>query len=343
MRAAIGYTFTFTQTLCGVGMNSNRKIHENRDRMGKWSKGDDPFEVFYKGAFMGIAEAIPGVSGGTIALIAGIYEELISAIRSIDFRFMVHLPLAVLDRKYLERAKGAFLSIHFFFILPLIAGMALGFLSTISLIVPALSYPIYLYSFFFGLILASAVGILDRVGEINPRTFLACLTGFLLAFLLAGFEEMALSHTIPIIFLAGFLAVFAMILPGISGAFVVLLMGQYEYMIKALFSIQSHWAEAGAFLIGAVISLFLIVRPLSYLLREYHAHTLFFLTGLMLGALRLPFGKVVLAVRDPLTLFGAIVFGAIGLLIIALIERERRKWFYPTLGKSQKITRFLEI
>lgn len=289
-------------------------------------ENDRAFKTFYKGTFIGIAQAMPGISGGSIALVVGIYERMIFAIKSINFKFVPYLFMSILNRRYLKKAKDNFLSIDFPFILPLLAGAGLAFLGTIAVIRPILDkYPAHIYSFFFGLILASAGVIYSRIGGSNSKSISFGLVGFLFAFIFVGLGENLLSHSNPIIFLSGLIATCAMILPGVSGAFILLFLGQYRYMINALLSIEAHWIEVGAFTFGALLSLFLVSRPLSYALKKYRAPTMFFLTGLMTGALRLPYEKVIGApafLGDLPTTFAVILTGALGFFIVVFTEKQ---------------------
>lgn len=275
---------------------------------------------------MGLADIIPGVSGGTIALITGIYERLIFAIKSIDLRFLIYFLKATGDKKYLQKAKQNFLSIDFKFLIPLAIGMVSAFI-TASRIIPYLlkNFPAQIYSFFFSLILISAGIVYKKIGTKNIKTLIPGLVGFTFAFLFVGFEEIVIGHSLPIIFITGFLAICAMILPGISGSFIVLFLGQYKFMLNALRLIKIYWVEVAVFLAGALISLFSFSRLLSYLLKKYHPHTLFFLTGLMAGALRLPFEKIINVpgiYTNSITIIGTIISGIIGALLLIIVETQ---------------------
>ncbi len=205
---------------------------------------------------MGLADIVPGVSGGTIALISGIYERLIFAIKSINLEFIPLLFLSPLDRKYFEKAKDKFQKIDLAFLLPLGAGIGLAFLAASQVIRPALDdYPAYIYSFFFGLILISAHNVYQKIEKVSIESFTYGVIGTVFATIFVGLEGFSMGHELPVIFLAGFLAVCAMILPGISGSFIVLFLGQYEYMLEVLQSIHNHILEVSVFLTGSVISL----------------------------------------------------------------------------------------
>lgn len=288
---------------------------------------DNPPETFLKGVFMGLSDIVPGVSGGTIALIVGIYERFIFAIKSINFRFVLYIFKSLSDRKYLKKARKSFFSIDFRFLFPLGAGIGSAFIAASFGISHVLhNYPAYIYSFFFGLILISAKIVYDRIEDPSPRGFIFLLIGFVFAFIFVDLEEITANHVLPLIFGAGFLAVCAMMLPGISGSFMVLFLGQYEYMIDALHSIQTHWTEIGVFLIGGLTGLLSFSRVISYFLRNYYEYTLLFLTGLMVGALRLPLKEVISALPDSPesspVLFGAILSGAVGVSLLYLITKK---------------------
>lgn len=284
---------------------------------------------------MGLADIVPGVSGGTIALITGIYGRLISAITSIDPKSALYLGQGNF-RKFKEKLK----EIDFQFLFPLIIGIGLAFLAASRVILVGLNqFPAFTYSFFFGLILASAFLIYKRIGKKDHfSTFAIGGLGFLSAFLIVGQESANLSHSFPIIFLAGFIAICAMILPGISGSFMLLLIGQYEFMLSALHGFPSTYSVLIVFLTGAVISILSFSRVLSYLLENYRVYTLSFLAGLMLGALRLPFSKVhfeLYSVSNPPSLLVSILFGIIGVFLVSLLELAKLN--RPPSSRSQRI------
>ncbi|HDO19880.1 MAG TPA: DUF368 domain-containing protein, partial [Thermoplasmatales archaeon] len=179
--------------------------------------------IFIRGLFMGAADIIPGISGGTIAFITGIYEELVFAIKSIDLRIVFYLPLAIVNERYYRRFKEGLRSINFAFLLPLLAGIVLSFLSLVHIVGFLIdNYRVSLYAFFFGLILSSAFVLYARVEHKSFLHLIPVLLGFLFAYVFLGFEGLELNHTLPIIFISGAVTICAMILPGISGAFILL-------------------------------------------------------------------------------------------------------------------------
>jgi putative membrane protein len=258
--------------------------------------------VFYvKGLLMGIADIIPGVSGGTIALITGIYERFIFAIKSI-------------------RPTSDLRKIDWGLLLPLGLGIATSFLA-MSMVMGFLleAHTALVYAFFFGLILASAGFICKHIDAFHPKHLLAGSLGFLLSFLLVGLGVLEASHSLLFIFVSGALAICAMMLPGISGAFILLTLGQYEYMLDALKTFRM--AEIGIFLGGILVGLVTFSRVISYLLKNHEHPTLAFLTGLMLGGLRLPYERMAGGDSIPLML----LFLALGAALVIVLERKTRQ------------------
>jgi putative membrane protein len=266
--------------------------------------------TFLKGVFMGIAEAIPGVSGGTIALITGIYERLVGAIASFDPRVVADLP-----RFYDPEARGRvvemFREMDLAFLVVLVGGMMTAIVGvTGGINAVRESNPAMLYAFFFGLIAASAIVLRSefRVDTTGEKT--AAVVGFAVAFLLAGVSaETAVPHPPILLFAAGALAVSAMVLPGVSGAFLLLLVGQYEFMSETLHEfidtavafarggpldpVVGPFVNVVAFVAGAVVGVLTFARVVEWALNTHRDTTLTFLVALMVGALRLPAAKVV--------------------------------------------------
>ena len=175
------------------------------------------------------------------------------------------------------------------------------------------------YAFFFGLILASAVIIYKYVDGLSIRNILFLLVGFLSAFLFVGADTLQIGHSLPIIFLSGMLAICAMILPGISGAFILLLLNQYNYMLMVLKNL--HLFEIFVFCSGALIGILCFSRILNYLLANYKSFTMSFLIGLMLGSLRLPYQNIV-SVNFSLFI---LVSGLLGFSIAFLLESKSKQ------------------
>ena len=272
---------------------------------------------------MGSADIIPGVSGGTIALITGIYERFVLALKSVNFTFIFYFFKGFIDRRYFKKSKEKFLSIDFAFLLPLAAGVGLAFLLLANIMSFLLSsYPSYTYGFFFGLILGSAFVIyLLNKKNFKIYSFVFLILGFIFGFLIVGLDAIQADHSLIIIFFSGLISFCAMILPGISGAFILLILGQYEFMLSVLKDIAnfdfSGIFYAISYVIGGITGLLLFSRVLSFLLKRYHAATLLFIIGLMLGALREPFEVITGSFSNIFLIF---FIGAIGVLCVVLLS-----------------------
>jgi len=228
-----------------------------------------------KGMAMGAADIVPGVSGGTIALISGIYEEFINALKSFSS------VLFVLKDKGL---KAAWLHVNGPFLLALFGGIGISLVTLVQFIKYALSnHPILLWAFFFGLILASCYFVGKQVVNWNSSKVLALLVGTVSIYLITLLGPAETSTSYWFIFVAGMLAICAMILPGISGAFILVLLGKYAYIIEALSDFNI--AVAGSFAAGCVTGLLSFSHLLSFLLRKYHDLTIALLCGFMIGSL----------------------------------------------------------
>jgi len=230
-----------------------------------------------KGFCMGAANVIPGVSGGTMALILGIYVELIDAIRSLNLKAL--RLLAVLK---IREALGA---ISWPFLLPVGLGILLATVSLARILSVLLeTYPVMVWSFFFGLILSSVLTVSKVIQEWGARPFAGAALGAIGAFFLFGLVPAATPNSTWFIFLSGVLAICAMILPGISGAYILVLLGKYHYALDAVNN--RDLAALTILTAGAVVGLLSFARIIGWLLKFYHDVTMAVLIGLMLGSLR---------------------------------------------------------
>ena len=240
------------------------------------------FLLYGKGLCMGGADVVPGVSGGTIALITGIYEDLLAAIKSFDHRFLQRLLR--LD------FKGALVTAHVRFLMVLLAGIATAVISIARIMHHLLQhYPVPVWSLFFGLILASIL----VVGRTVPSwqrtgTISAFLGGTAAAWLIVGMIPVSTPETGWFIFISGFIAICAMILPGLSGAFLLLILGKYEFITGAIKNpfILDNLVILAVFSAGALAGILSFSRLLKWLLDRWHGLAMAFLTGLMTGSLR---------------------------------------------------------
>ncbi len=232
--------------------------------------------LFFTGIAMGTADVIPGVSGGTMAFILGIYEDLLNAIKSFNLE-VARLALQFNYREVLEQIPWRFLLI-------LLSGIGLAFFSLAHVVGwMQNNYPEFLFAFFFGLILASILAVGAMVRWL-PRAVIAFIVGTIMAYLIVGLIPLDISHDPLTLFFSGMIAIMAMILPGISGSFILLILGQYDFVIEAVrsFDIVSI-LFVGA---GSIVGIVGFSRVLSWLLRHYHQATVATLVGFMLGSLR---------------------------------------------------------
>ncbi|MDR2830693.1 MAG: DUF368 domain-containing protein [Methanobrevibacter sp.] len=269
---------------------------------------------------MGCADAIPGVSGGTIALITGIYDRLVHGIGKIKFGFIK--PLIKGD---LSGFKDKLINeIDFQLFIPLLSGIAIALITLSKMITYLMDvYPIYTFAFFLGLILASTYILYTHIVKISFKIAIISILGFILAYIFVGLNPIAANHSLIVLFFSGMIAICAMILPGISGAFLLLLLGQYEYMLNALH--KFHLSEIITFCVGATIGILSFSKLLDYLLENHKEITMSFLIGIMVGTLRLPYDKIQegLITSSSLTpLIIAIIVAIVGFMLIIILEKK---------------------
>lgn len=248
--------------------------------------------ILLRGFAMGSADVVPGVSGGTIAFITGIYEELLDSIR------MLGRPIfwrALLGFRIMEALR----LVNFAFMVTLLAGIG----TAVVTLAPSIEWlihhqPVLIWSFFFGLVLASVVTVSRKIPRWTPALWLTLLAGAVGAYWLVGLVPTQTPETWWFLIFSGALAICAMILPGISGSFILVLISKYQFFLNAvnerdLVSI----ALAG---IGAVVGLVSFSQVLSWLFRKYHDLTVALLTGFMLGSLRKvwPWKEVLATITD---------------------------------------------
>ncbi len=232
--------------------------------------------VTLRGVLMGAADVIPGVSGGTIAFITGIYETLITSLKSIDKRALTRL-VRFEYRAFWRGINGGFLT-------SLLLGIVFSIVTLSKVILYLLEHhTLLLLSFFFGLIIASAIVVVRRVNAHTAGGFAACITGAVLAFLITNLSPVETPENILFVFLSGAIAICAMILPGISGSFILLLLGKYTFILTAVKDLNI--IVIIAFVTGCAAGLLGFVRLLSKLLRRHHDYTMMTLSGIMIGSL----------------------------------------------------------
>lgn len=225
---------------------------------------------------MGAADVVPGVSGGTIAFITGIYDKLLESIRRIN-------P-SLLGKLKQQGTTAVWQHINGTFLLSLLAGIFTSIILLSKAVTYALvAHPVLIWAFFFGLIIASVLHMLKQVTSWNMAGVGLGIMGAIFAYVITVASPIELDINYFTVFLAGSIAICAMILPGISGSFILLLLGMYTPILDAVKSFDG--TVLSLFLLGCVAGLLSFSHLLSWLLREYRNGTLIFLIGLLIGAL----------------------------------------------------------
>lgn len=302
-------------------------MEENEERNLKDYAG-----ITLRGVCMGAADVVPGVSGGTMALITGIYEELILSIRSFDTHALRLL------------FKGDFKGVLGHVRWPFLASLLFGILLAIASLSKVISWllihePVLLWSFFFGLVLASVYTVGTRIPSWDVSKAIMALLAALGAYVLVGLVPVETPKDPIYIFLSAIVAICAMILPGISGSFILVLLGKYHHILQAVNDRDIF--TIGIFGCGAAVGLMSFARVLGWVFKRYHDQTLAILTGLMLGSLRKiwPWKETLTTIEGrhgkliPIEqinvmpgvmsgeVWGAIILAIVGLVAVVLLER----------------------
>ena len=232
--------------------------------------------ISFKGMAMGAADVVPGVSGGTIAFISGIYEELIMSINNINFSLLKTLKK--------EGFLAAWKQLNGSFLLSLIIGIVISVLSLVKSIKWLLeNKPILLWSFFFGLVIASIFFVAKQITKWSIATVLGFIVGTFVAYYITTLPPLGTNESNLYLFISGAMAICAMILPGISGAFILVLLGSYKPVIEA---VDNRDVKTILILgIGAIVGLLSFSKLLKWLFKNYHNLTLAVLTGFIFGSL----------------------------------------------------------
>ena len=253
----------------------------------------DYFVLFIKGLAMGGADVVPGVSGGTIAFITGIYEELLDSINSVNLDSL-KLLAAFKFKDFWKAINGNFL-------ITLFSGILISLFSLAKLISYLIEfYPIQLWSFFLGLILISAILVLKKIRKWNVVVVFAVIAGSVIAYFITATAPSETGDGLITIFFSGMIAITAMILPGISGSYILLILGKYELMVNAIKDLRIMVLIV--FAIGCAAGLATFSRIISWILKKYHNFTVGLLAGFMVGSLnRIWPWKEVIQYREGLT------------------------------------------
>ncbi|WP_135854436.1 DUF368 domain-containing protein [Halorussus salinus] len=295
--------------------------------------------IYLKGVFMGAADAVPGVSGGTIALITGIYERLVGAIAAFDPSVVADLPRAY-DAEARGRIAAMLREMDVAFLLVLGTGIMTAIVGVTGAVASISdSSPAILFAFFFGLIAASAFVLWSEVRLDTGGEKAAAVVGLVVAFLLASESTAAaIPHSPPVLFVVGAIAICAMILPGVSGSFLLILFGQYIFMSDTLHAfigeavgvvrggplepVVGPTVAVVSFVAGAAVGILSFARVVKWSLSNHREVTLTFLVALMVGALRLPVAKVVTAGGAwPMSRVTAVLLAAVaGVVSVLLVD-----------------------
>ena len=274
----------------------------------------EPILLFLKGALMGLFDLVPGISGGTIALITNIYLTLIKEINN-AYNF-----IKTIFEFNLKKTKKAWHEINKKFLITLILGIITGIIISVNL----MSY--FLENYFAqtlgaitGIILIASLIMIKQYAK-DKKNILIGSAGLALGILISILTPLAgHSFNYAQIFILGAITITAMILPGISGALILLLLGGYAFMIDALRSITTEYLTVAIFILGAITGLGLFSYAINYLLKKHHDATMAFLAMLMLGAITKPILEILNAKRPEL----AIPFFAIAIIIAAIISKRK--------------------
>ncbi len=291
---------------------------------------------FLKGFAMGSANVIPGVSGGTIALITGIFERLLNSIKSFNTE--------ALKLFFAGKWKAFARHTDLMFLLAVFAGIAASVLSLAKLLKFLFAqYPVFVWAFFFGLVLASIYYVGKTINKISIPAVLFALIGIGIAILIAFGTPSQQNDNFLYLVLCGIVGTCSMILPGLSGSYVLLLMGDYELiMIDAVSMLTSQPLEALKillpFVLGAAVGLIAFAHLLSWIFKRFHDQTIALLTGFILGSLPIIWPwkeQIVTSLKDgnekitgynwlmpsiDTEFFAAILFAALGIAIIIVTE-----------------------
>lgn len=238
-----------------------------------------------KGFLMGSADIVPGVSGGTMALIVGIYERLLHAIKSVNGRFLKFF--------FSFKWKDAFKEVHFFFLITLFAGIfsALAFFTkVVPLQVYMFTHPEIVYGLFFGLIVGSIYILVKALERFSNIELGMLILGIVIGFWIVSLVPTDTPEHPAFVFLSGSIAICAMILPGISGSYLLLIMRKYDYLLSQIGKVGGVETAEGLlallpFILGAIVGLAAFSRFLSWLLAKYHPQTIAVLIGFLIGSL----------------------------------------------------------
>tara|TARA_B100001248_G_scaffold254969_1_gene234090 strand:- start:387 stop:1244 length:858 start_codon:yes stop_codon:yes gene_type:complete len=277
----------------------------------------DYITLFFKGVFMGIADAMPGISGGTIALLLGIYEELIRSISELKLSLFFELKKGF--NPFWKKLNGNFL-------LTLVSGIGISLISFVKISANFLeSFPLFIWSFFLGLIFATVNVIFKLINRWSSLNFFFLIISIIFSYFLSSFsvyetDEISLLY----ILFSGVIASSAMILPGISGSLILVILGVYAYLIKSLDNLEM--IVIFTFIFGALVGLLGFSRILKYLFNKHRDTTYTIMLGLVIGSIEKvwPWNKSFSTELSNLNLLLSISLVILGFVIVLLLERIKK-------------------
>jgi len=278
----------------------------------------DYIKLFFKGVFMGIADAIPGISGGTIALLLGIYEELISTISGLNFGLITKLKNNGF-KSFWESLNGNFL-------ITLVLGIGISLILFVKISANLLtSHPLYVWSFFLGLILATVYVIYKLIESWNLVNIISTLLMIAFSIILTS-DSLNISDDTNLfyILICGIIASSAMILPGISGSLILVILGVYKILVEALDNLDVKIISS--FIVGAVIGVISFSKILKWLFNNYKSLAYSIMLGLVIGSIEKiwPWNKSFSAELSNLDLFLSISLVILGFIIVFILEKTKK-------------------
>jgi len=278
---------------------------------------------------MGLCDLIPGISGGTIAFIMGIYERFVHSVKGIldvkaIFEFLaVTIMVFSFSKKGRKNFDIFYKKYDLYFLFTLAFGILLAILLGSRVIVYLLgNYFVYTMMFFIGLILASSFTINRKIrGKSNLLSRFFILFGLLVGALLVVLVPVEVEVTLPYLFFSGFVGVMAMFLPGISGSYILYVLGSYEFVLNCVTNLFTMYLYLIVFSLGMLLGMVIISRVVSFLLKNYKNRTLYFLLGFVLGALLIPIRDVLLEGFTYFEIGVGFVLLVVGVLFVYMVEK----------------------
>ena len=278
----------------------------------------DYITLFFKGIFMGIADAMPGISGGTIALLLGIYEELIESISELK----ISLFSKLINKGFISFWK----KLNGNFLLVLVSGIGISLISFVKISASFLeSFPLFIWSFFLGLIFATVYVIYKLINQWHNLNFFFLIISIIFSIFLSSFSAYDTNEiSLLYILFSGIIASSAMILPGISGSLILVILGVYAYLIKALDNLEL--IVIFTFISGAIIGLLGFSKILKYLFNNHRDATYTIMLGLVIGSIEnvWPWNKSFSTELSNLNLFLSISLVILGFVIVLLLEKIKK-------------------